>query len=68
MRGPTRLRKDGIHHVTRFHDASNAFYCTHKSRAEEAADALALESRVDLFCRRILNSVLRLMLEFAMDI
>eukprot|EP00959_Pyramimonas_sp_CCMP1952_P202320 4230858-Pyramimonas_sp.AAC.1 len=45
MNGPARLRREGIHHVTRYHDASNAFYCIHKSRAEEAADELADESR-----------------------
>eukprot|EP00959_Pyramimonas_sp_CCMP1952_P134803 2821034-Pyramimonas_sp.AAC.1 len=48
MCGSARLRRAGVHHVTRLRDASNAFYCVHKLKAGEAADELVSTERVDM--------------------
>eukprot|EP00959_Pyramimonas_sp_CCMP1952_P107906 2256294-Pyramimonas_sp.AAC.1 len=47
MCGSARLCRVGLHHLAQFHDASNAFHCIHKDRAEGAADDLARPNRVD---------------------
>ena len=54
--GSARLRRAGAAHITRYHDARNAFYCVHKDVVEQAIAELVQEGKEDLFLQRIYNS------------
>eukprot|EP00959_Pyramimonas_sp_CCMP1952_P468909 9494029-Pyramimonas_sp.AAC.1 len=54
--GAARLRGAGVSHITRFHDASNAFYCVKKEAVEQTIPELVQEGKEEYFMQRILNS------------
>eukprot|EP00959_Pyramimonas_sp_CCMP1952_P187669 3924211-Pyramimonas_sp.AAC.1 len=54
--GSARLRRAGVAHIARYHDASNAFYCVHKDVVERAVSELAQEGKEDFFLQRIYTS------------
>eukprot|EP00959_Pyramimonas_sp_CCMP1952_P173151 3618452-Pyramimonas_sp.AAC.1 len=54
--GSYRLRRAGIPYITRYHDATNAFYCVKKHHLVASAMDLAKEDKTHFLDQRIMNS------------